>query len=177
MIRNDKKVDTDYLKKVLEERYYYENGKLFWKKPFKNLSGEVGYSTNTGYRRVKIKNIGYQVHRLIFFIHHGYFPDVVDHINQDKLDNRIENLRDSGYQGKNVVNSELRSDNSSGYRGVTWHKATQKWMSSVFFKGKRYHLGVFEDKDHAATEYDKKAKELFGDFARLNFPRESTWTS
>ncbi len=105
---------------------------------------------------------------MIFLYHHGYLPEFVDHINQNKLDNRIENLRACSYKGENASNSKRRSDNTSGHRGVTWHKASGKWMSSVFFKGKRYHLGVFENKTEAAKIYNEKAKELFGDFAILN---------
>lgn len=142
---------------------YLEDGVL------KRNGKEAGwFDRSSGYRRVKYRGKDYLVHRIVFYLTHNYLPDIVDHIDQNKLNNHPDNLRDALYRGNNAVNSKLRADNSSGYRGVTWHKATNKWMSSIFFKGKRIHLGVFEDIIQAAKAYDEKAKELFGEFARIN---------
>lgn len=174
LIRNDKKIDLNRLGDVIKERYFYNDGKLYWKRPFKNLFGEAGsLCPTTGYRKIKIKNITFPVHRIVFFIHHNYFPEVVDHIDGDKLNNRIDNLRDAKYQGNNVINAQARSDNTSGYKGVTWHKNVGKWHSSVFKSGKRYYCGVHDCKHEAAKAYNEKAKELFGEFAVLNIIKEN----
>lgn len=126
------------------------------------------YDKSSKYWKVRIKGRSWLLHRVVFYLHNGYLPEIVDHIDQDKNNNHPDNLRDASYKGNNTVNSPIRLDNTSGFRGVTWHKATGKWMSSVFYKGRRYHLGVYDDITVAASKYNAKAKELFGDFAVLN---------
>ena len=93
-----------------------------------------------------------------------------DHINNNGLDNRKCNLRICT-RIENIHNSKIRKDNTSGYRGVTFHKATNKWMSRVQNLKNRIILGYFDTAKEAALEYDKKAKEFHGEFAKLNFPR------
>ena len=88
----------------------------------------------------------------------------VDHINHDTLDNRKSNLRICT-QAQNTRNRKKPNTNRSGYKGVCWVKNDRKWKSSVG----SYYLGLFENKIDAAKAYDKKAKELFGEFAVLNF--------
>ena len=91
-----------------------------------------------------------------------------DHINGDKLDNRHENLRICDHS-KNGANAKARNG-KSGYRGVCWHKQRKKWTASIRFNYKTNYLGLFVNLIDAAKAYDKKAKELFGEFANLNFP-------
>lgn len=97
----------------------------------------------------------------------------VDHINGNKLDNRKENLRVCTSR-ENTINSKIRSDSTTGFKGVT----KKKWGTKGQFKycaritvegGKRVHLGYFNKAEDAAKAYDKAAKELHGEFARLNF--------
>lgn len=92
----------------------------------------------------------------------------VDHIDRSPLNNHESNLREATIS-QNRVNSKIRSDNTSGYIGVSWHKKTKKWQASICFKGKRIYLGLFNDKKDAACAYDKTALKHFGEFARLNF--------
>lgn len=101
---------------------------------------------------------------------------VVDHANNDGLDNRRSNLRE-GADGKNAKNRRPNRRGSSGYRGVCWFKGTGKWRAYIMCDGKRFHLGYFEDKDEAARTYDAKAVELYGKYAYLNFPDEITQSS
>lgn len=95
----------------------------------------------------------------------------VDHINGDTLDNRKSNLRVVTH-GENMRNQKMRINNSSGYKGVSWHTVRDKWRARVHFEGKEYHVGLFEDKHEAARAYNKKARELFGEYARLNEIKE-----
>ena len=90
--------------------------------------------------------------------------NVVDHINHDTLDNRVLNLRVCS-NNENRYNTITPSQNSSGYKGVSWHARAKKWRVRV----KDVHVGFFTDKIEAAKAYDKKATELFGEFAHLNF--------
>ena len=96
----------------------------------------------------------------------------VDHINGDGLDNRRSNLR-VVTQAQNTKNrSKQRSATSSPYKGVSWHKHKQhnKWSAYITANGHRKHLGYFSDPVDAAKAYDSAARELFGEFAKLNIP-------
>ncbi len=93
----------------------------------------------------------------------------VDHINCDGLDNRRANLRLAS-RSENACNVLKTAGRSSMYRGVSWYKALSKWEAYIM-KGKKQKLiGRFESETEAALAYDANARELFGDFARLNFP-------
>ena len=96
-------------------------------------------------------------------------PLDVDHIDQDSLNNHVSNLR-YATKGQNQINSGLWKNNTSGYKGVTKHRA--KWTARLSFNGQRIHIGSFLCKIEAAKAYDKKAYELFGEFAWLNFPED-----
>ncbi len=91
----------------------------------------------------------------------------VDHINHNGLDNRRCNLRicTRSEQQHNRCNQK---NSTSGFKGVYYFKS--KWMSRICYKGKRVYLGWFSNKIEAAKAYDRKALELFGEFALLNFP-------
>lgn len=95
----------------------------------------------------------------------------VDHINHDTLDNQRKNLR-LVTQSQNQQNSKKRKNCSSKYKGVHWHKLTRKWRSKISSLGEPIHLGLYKSEIGAAKAYDKKAIELFGEFAYLNFPKE-----
>ena len=100
----------------------------------------------------------------------------VDHINHDGLDNRRENLRICTYS-QNSQNKRRRVDSKSGYKGVHQisekYKLKKRFMAYLRPKGqKRIRLGHYLTAEEAAKAYDKKAKELFGEFAELNFPED-----
>lgn len=95
----------------------------------------------------------------------------VDHVNLNRYDDRKQNLRLATCP-QNCSNQGKRSDNTSGYKGVTWHKVIGKWIAQIASNKKHSHLGTFTDPIEAAKAYDKAAKELHGEFARLNFPED-----
>lgn len=99
---------------------------------------------------------------------------VVDHKNGDTLDNRKNNLRICT-KAENQRNHKRLKNNTSGYTGVSFRKDTKKWFAHIGDKlsGTFGHLGNFLTPEDAARAYDKKAGEVFGEFARLNFPNES----
>lgn len=96
----------------------------------------------------------------------------VDHKNGDGLDNRRANLR-AANQSQNTANTRLRSDNKSGLRGVSWRKANNCWCAQIRIDGKTLWLGLFSTREAAARAYDVAALQIFGEFARLNFPKEN----
>jgi hypothetical protein len=132
----------------------------------------------TSYAVRKIKKPGgtscsLAMHTYIFMIQGIQIPPrhSVDHINGNGLDNRRANLRIVTIQ-QNALNRKLTIANTSGYRGVMWHKKSKRWRATLFTNGKLHHIGAFKDKIEAAKARDAKAKELHGEFAVLNFPEE-----
>jgi HNH endonuclease/AP2 domain-containing protein len=95
----------------------------------------------------------------------------VDHINHNKLDNRRENLRICT-RSQNQSNNGLSRINTSGFKGVTFHKKTQKWQSQIGIDGKIVYIGLFDTPEKAAHAYDEVAREKHGVFANLNFDQE-----
>lgn len=102
-----------------------------------------------GYRHGKIFGKTYFAHRVVYAIFHGAFPaDQIDHINGDKSDNRIANLRDvTGTE--NMRNRVLPIDNTSGHIGVSWCGIKCRWHSRIHAHGKRRHIGYFADIEDA----------------------------
>jgi hypothetical protein len=93
----------------------------------------------------------------------------VDHRQGIGLDNQRGNLR-AATNMQNSHNQVVRSDNTSGFKGVTWDKAKRKWRALITVEGKKLHIGYFSDALQAALAYDAAAREHFGEFALCNFP-------
>jgi hypothetical protein len=108
------------------------------------------------------------MHRLITNAPKGLF---VDHRNHNGLDNRRENLR-LCTRLQNARNRLPRRQGISKYKGVTWNKRRKKFIAAISLGGKKQYLGAFDSEIDAAKAYDKKARELFGEFAYLNFPED-----
>jgi hypothetical protein len=134
-------------KEYLNEIFKYKDGSLYWKinRTSNTKAGDkAGYIRPDGYVVVGFLGAIYKEHRLIFMMHYGYFPKETDHINNDKSDNRIENLREVTHQ-QNSLNRKLRSDNTSKYTGVNWSKTNKSWIVRVTFNGVRKFLGYYHD--------------------------------
>jgi len=97
-------------------------------------------------------------------MHHGFIPKEIDHINGNRLDNRIENLRSVNTM-QNTYNGRLRSTNTSGAKGVVWHKGARKWMAQIGANGKHYYLGLFASLTEATEVVRKFREQYHGEFA------------
>jgi hypothetical protein len=100
-------------------------------------------------------------HRVAWALHYGEWPsDQIDHVNGDKTDNRLENLRIVTAQG-NAKNRSLRSDNTSGHVGVYWVRETKKWSAQIKVDGRQKTIGSFESLEDA-VKARKAAEDLNG---------------
>jgi len=122
----------------------------------------------SGYYRVRINDKDYYVHRLAFLYMLGEIPEFVDHINHVRTDNRWHNLRPCTQQ-QNQWNQKVRKDSATGHKGVTIEpKVIKYYRARIYKSGKEYDLGLYETVEEASEAYNKKAIELFGQFAVLN---------
>jgi len=118
-----------------------------------------------GYIRISYQNQMYLAHRLAWFIYYGYLPKELDHINRNKSDNRIQNLRECT-PSENGANQ--KSYGIVGYKGVKRSKTKGKYQAQIGHNNKQYYLGLFDTPELAALAYNKKALEFWGEFACLN---------
>lgn len=123
-----------------------------------------------GYQKVAIFNRKYYVHRVVFALHFGRWPNGdTDHINGDKGDNRPINLREAT-RTENNMNSGSKGG-TSRFRGVSWCSARDTWQAFFTGNDKRTRwIGFFPSEDAAARAYDRAVRNVHGEFARLNFP-------
>lgn len=94
------------------------------------------------------------------------------HINENRLDNRRSNLTHCTPSEHVYIHMPQGKNPTSRFRGVTLIRKTKRWVAQIYCKRERFHLGCFGGEEEAARAYDKKARELFGEFARCNFLRE-----
>jgi len=109
---------------------------------------EAGSDYHGGYVRVTLDRKHYLAHRLIWKMVTGCDPEQIDHINGNKSDNRIENLRNVSH-GVNMKNKVLYKNSTSGIPGVNYHKRDDVWNAKVGIYGKQLHLGAFATKAEA----------------------------
>ena len=132
-----------------------ETGVFTWKSKRgsgSNAGDVAGKITKYGYVSIKIDQVDYFAHRLVWLIEHGSFPSLkIDHINRIKTDNRISNLREATDSQNAQNHISPQSNNKSGFRGVSPYKG--KWKASITKDGKQIYLGLFDGKLDAASAY------------------------
>ena len=128
---------------------------------------------NNGYKNIYLhinkQRKFFSVSRLVakHFIPNIENKEQVDHIDRNKLNNHISNLRWATCS-ENLGNQLSRKGSTSKYKGVYFHKSRGKWMARIKVNGKRKYLGRFKYEKEAALAYNKAAKEIYGEFALLN---------
>lgn len=148
--------------------YEPETGKFFTKDGKERRM----LTDHRGYLRFSANKYGVVIaHRAAWLLHYGSLPEThIDHIDGDKQNNRINNLRLCTHN-QNQHNQGIRRSNSSGYKGVSFMKSAGKWQAQICCNSKIKHLGLFVHKEDAAHAYDIASLELHGEFAWTNFPK------
>ncbi len=148
--------------------YNPETGKFTRKVSLSSASkvGDVVGTLTHGYLEIYVDGKVFSAHRLAWFYVYQQWPiGGLDHIDLDKTNNAIKNLRPAS-QSQNGANTRKRVRNSSGFKGVTPHG--YKYKSAIMINRKRLHLGVFESAELAANAYDQAAVKHYGEFALTN---------
>ncbi|MDH4318517.1 MAG: HNH endonuclease [Desulfobulbaceae bacterium] len=130
----------------VKELFVYKDGDLVRAVPCQGARvGEVsGFMGEKGYRHIRADGRIYKHHRLVWLWHNGYLPENdLDHIDHDRTNNRIENLREAS-RSCNMRNSKQRKS-SSGVKGVSWSKRERGWRAQIMIAGRTISLGYHED--------------------------------
>lgn len=151
----------------LQELLNYDSatGIFTWIKPCSRFSqvkpgDQAGCLHVRGYIHIKIDGGAYKAHRLAWLYTHGRWPNpAIDHINRDKADNRLANLRETNQLG-NMQNKGIYRNNKSGFAGVCHHKQSGKWMAQLQVNGKNRHLGLFDTPELAAVAYQEAKAQI-----------------
>jgi hypothetical protein len=162
-----KKIWSWNYEKLHEKRVYHENGHLILKG--KNIPSGQNYQ---GYYQIRItqpsgKPKGYLAHRMIWLFHHGYLKpnSIIDHIDGNTSNNRIENLREVT-KSQNMWNCKISAYNTSGVKGITFVKKLNKWKAQFKCDGKHVYVGIFDTIEEAELMLIAERTKLHGDFAR-----------
>jgi len=151
------------------DTFDFSDGNLIWKKktgPRSKIGHVAGHLRKDGYVQIKFQHKLYAAHRLIWFLIYGEWPkNEVDHIDGNKSNNRLENLRDVT-KSQNQQNRLKTKQNSTGFKGVFFHPKSNKWMSKITVNKKQIYLGYFHSALDAHNAYSEAAKKLHGEFSR-----------
>lgn len=157
-------------KDKLHELFEYKDGVLYWRvdmHPNKVAGNPVGSITKSGYLETKVYGAPYKVHRLIWSLHFDSNPEMIDHIDGNKTNNDIHNLREST-RSENGFNQKLRKDSTSGIKGVTWNKQSRKWLVQCQVNKRKMYFGIYEDLELAELVAVEARNKYHGEFARHN---------
>ena len=152
--------------------FKYENGDLYWissPNSYVPAGSRAGTLRKDGYIGIFINGTYYFAHRVIWVMHNGEIPNVlvIDHIDGDRSNNKLENLRVCTFQ-ENHFNRGKQSNNKSGFKGVSWHKQKQKWVAQIKIEGKNKFLGFFINPEDAYSKYCEMALLHYGEYAKLD---------
>jgi len=144
-------------------KYNLQTGQLLRKIKTSNSTraGDiVGSTESSGYLQVKVNRVSYRVHRIIYKLLRGDFNEElqIDHINRNRADNRIENLRLVTTE-ENCRNQKRRTNNTSGHSGVYWFCVQNNWRATIYINGRKAFLGSFKKKEDAVAARKKAEKE------------------
>lgn len=165
----------------------FDTGALTWRvRPRSHFSSERAWNSNNARQSGRavaptLNNRGYRVvgltysgcasiflqHRVVYSLWHGSWPEaVIDHINGDKQNNSIANLRCCSML-QNMANQRLTTGPAGRLKGTCFHSRLRRWSASICVNYKKQHLGYFETAEDAHQAYRAAATRLYGEFARF----------
>jgi hypothetical protein len=143
---------------TLHEKLSYDpsTGDFTWNNTTQwTKAGHCAGTLCNGYVKISINRVIIPAHRMAVAMTQGVWPfGEIDHINRNRADNRIANLREVSHQ-KNCQNRSMAQNNKSGVTGVSWHVGAQKWQCHLNFGCKSMYLGLFENINDAAAARKK----------------------
>jgi hypothetical protein len=143
---------------ILYKNLDYKEGKLYRK------NGDLaGTFLKSGYGTVSVEGKRMGIHRVIYAMHHGYFPKTIDHIDGNPLNNNIYNLR-AATKSQNGMNQKLSVKNTSGYKGISKHG--NNWRVCIYVKNKKINIGTYKDKQIANLMAISARNKYQNEFAR-----------
>lgn len=145
---------------VLGKRLLYKpDGSVWYLDGGKGVQKDkpLGTKTKQGYLQCTINKKQKKLHHIVWFMHYGYWPKNIDHINKSKVDNRVENLREGASINNHNRDMPLPS---TGIRGALWNKQKGRYKSAIRITGKSIHLGYFNCPTAAHIAYMRKKEEL-----------------
>lgn len=153
----------------LHELFDYRDGHLYWKVARTRgvqPGDQAGSRNGCGYIAIGISGKKHLAHRLIFLWHYGFCPKYIDHIDRNRANNQISNLR-AATSSENQANVVFNSRNTSGIMGVAWEKRKKRWKAQLRVKGKCMQLGLFLNIEDARLAYNSAKQKYFGAFAPI----------
>ena len=150
----------------LFELFNYKDGNLYWKvnRQHTKAGSVAGTNRDDGYIVICVDQKRYRAHRLIFMFHNGYYPNEIDHIDGNKSNNKIENLRESNRK-LNMMNIGRYSNNTSGYKNVSWNVNCCKWQVRLRLNNRYKSFGYYEDLELADLVAQEARNKYHGEYA------------
>jgi hypothetical protein len=149
--------------------FEYKDGALYWKNSQRpSLNGKkAGYDNGNGYFKVNINGKQYFNHRIIYLMQHGYIPKLIDHIDGNPTNNKIENLRIAS-SSENAMNSLRKQKNASGCKNVFYNKNRNKYYVYIKIDNKVNYFGTYDDIELAELVAIEARNKFQGIFAKHN---------
>jgi hypothetical protein len=157
----DQIISQEYLRSI----FNYKDGALYWKN-----NKKAGSIRNDKRVHITINYKAYKSHRLIFLMHYGYLPEMIDHIDGNPLNNRIENLR-SATRAENLQNAKISIKNTSGVKNVCWDKRHKQWKVTIGINNKNKYFGHYFDIECAKFVAKIMRHKYHGNFANNGYKR------
>ena len=161
----------NYSLDIFEEFLYLDSEyNLRWKtnRPRCKKDSLAGSFNSEGYVQIHLNGVNYYGHRIVYQmvnrLHILPSEIMLDHIDGNKSNNNPTNLR-IATKSTNAMNRGKQSNNSSGYKGVSFRKDIRKWLAKITKEGKAFHIGTFNTKEEAALAYYQAASEIHGEFS------------
>jgi hypothetical protein len=141
---------------------------LKWRGAHAKAGSEAGATDSKGHRQIRFKMRLYLAHRLAWVMTHGRWPDrEIDHINRNRSDNRLSNLRECSHR-ENSANRSMYKNNKSGVLGVCYYPKYQKWVAYIRADGRHKSLGYFDSLEDAEKARKDAEATFYGKFAPSN---------